>query len=255
MEIGPRSAALALFAQRLTARSPLGEAERAALLALPGTPQSIAARRDFTRMGEEQQHVCLVTHGIVARFAQLSDGNRQIIGFYLPGDMADLYSLMLPRTISPLEALTHCGILKVPHRALRDLAFEHQALASAFWRDCLVDGQIVAQWLVNLGRRDARARAAHLLCEMAVRFRFIGLLQHGMFPFSVTQEQLSEALGMTSVHVNRSLKVLREEGLIRLNRTHATILDWTGLQAAADFNPDYLHLAPPSADAARARGG
>ena len=249
MEIGPRYEALTLFVQRIAARSPISDTERALMLALPGTPQNVGARRDFVRLGEELHHACLVTRGIVARFAQLDDGSRQIIGFHIPGDMVDLYSLMLPRAVSQIEALTPSGILKIPHKVLRDLAFEHHGIASALWRDCVVDGQIVAQWLVNLGRRNARARMAHLLCEMALRFDQIGLLKQDMFPFSVTQEQLGEALGLTSVHVNRSLKVLREEGLVRLDRVHATILDWPGLRAVAEFDPEYLYL-PEAANSA-----
>lgn len=247
MEIGPRPAALALFAQRLEARSEISDEERTALLALPGTPQKVSAHHEFVRLGEELTHACLVTDGVVARFAQLDDGSRQIIGFHIPGDMVDLYSLMLPRAPSPLQAQSRATILKVPHQALRDLAFNHRGLSSAFWRDCVADGHIVAQWLVNVGRRNARARTAHLICEMAVRYAQIDRLEHGVFPFPITQEQLADALGLTSVHVNRSLRGLRESGLVRLGRGEAAILDWDGLTRAAEFDPGYLHFpAKPS---------
>ena len=96
MEIGPRSAALALFAKRLESRSAISAEERAAVLTLPGTPQTIGSHQDFVRLGEELHHACLIIEGVVARFAQLEDGSRQIIGLHIPGDMVDLYSLMLP---------------------------------------------------------------------------------------------------------------------------------------------------------------
>lgn len=252
MEIGPRRDALASFVRRIEARSVINDEERLALLELPGTPQVIGAHREFVRLGEEMQHACLVTEGIVARFAQLDDGSRQTIGFHIPGDMVDLYSMMLPRAPSPLQALTHAGILKIPHHALREAAFRHPGIASALWRDCVADGHIVAQWLVNIGRRNAQGRMAHLLCEMAVRFTQIGRFANGSFPFRVTQEQLAEALGLTSVHVNRSLKVLREDGLVRLTRSDAFILDWEGLKAAAEFDPAYLNLPAASSEPVRA---
>lgn len=251
MNPGMRSTALSLFVQRIEARSPIGAQERSALLALPGTVQEVAANQDFVRLGEEMHHACLVASGIVARFAQLEDGSRQIIGFHIPGDMVDLYSLMLPRAPSPMQALTNVTIVNLPHRALREVAFRHPGLASALWRDCVVDGRIVAQWLVNLGRRYARARTAHLLCDMAVRYAQIGLFKGGAYPFPVTQEQLADALGLTSVHVNRSLKLLREDGLVRLTRNMAIVLDWEGLQGAAEFDPDYLHLQPAHGAALR----
>ena len=250
MEIGPRPAGLDLFVRRLESRSVISAEERAAVMALPGTPRTVAQHLDFVRLGEELHHACLVTEGVVARFAQLEDGSRQIIGLHIPGDMVDLYSLMLPRAPSPLRSLTACTILKIPHQGLRDLAFEHHGLSSALWRDCVADGHIVAQWLVNVGRRNARARTAHLLCEMAVRFAQIGLLRGHTFPFAVTQEYLADALGLTPVHVNRSLRVLREEGLVHLTRKEATITDWDGLQTAGEFDPAYLHLPadPKSGD-------
>ncbi|MCC2976587.1 Crp/Fnr family transcriptional regulator [Sphingomonas sp. PL-96] len=242
MEIGPRQAALRLFLLRLEVRSQISASEREAVLSLSGQPQKVVAHHDFVRLGDELEDACLVVDGLVARFAQLEDGSRQIVSLHVPGDMVDLYSLMLPRAPSPLQALTNVTIIKVPHRILRELAFEHRGLSSAFWRDCVVDGAIVAQWLVNVGRRNARGRIAHLLCEMAVRYAQIGALANGSFPLAITQDQLGEALGLTSVHVNRSIKTLREEGLIQMIRGSATILDWAGLTSVAEFDPGYLHL-------------
>ena len=242
MEIGPRQAALKLFVRRLEARSQLSAMECEAVLALGGTPQKVAAHCDFVRLGDELQESCLIVDGLVARFAQLEDGSRQIISLHVPGDMVDLYSLMLPKAPSPLQALTNATIIKVPHSALRRLAFEHQGLSAAFWRDCVIDGAIVAQWLVNIGRRNARGRIAHLLCEMTVRYAQIGALANRSFPFSITQEQLADALGLTSVHVNRSITTLRDDGLIGMTRAGVTILDWPGLVSAAEFDPAYLLL-------------
>jgi len=242
MEIGPRQAALRLFLRRLEARSEMSLSEREAVLALGGQPLKVPAHRDFVRYGEELGCSCLIIEGLVARFSQLDDGSRQIISLHVPGDMVDLYSLMLPKSPSPLQALANTTVIRVPHKALHMLAFEQHGLSAAFWRDCVVDGAIVAQWLVNVGRRNARGRIAHLICEMTVRYALIGELADGGFPFPITQEQLGDALGLTSVHVNRSIKTLREDGLLRMVRGRAIILDWAGLTSLAEFDPAYLHL-------------
>lgn len=255
MGIVSQTGALKLFLKRLEFRSVITDAERAALLDLSGTPQHVEAHRDFVRLGEEVHHSCLVTQGMVARFAQLDDGSRQAIGFHIPGDMVDLYSLMLPRAPSPLQAMTRCSILKIPHASLRDLACSSPNLACAFWRDCVADGQLIAQWLVNVGRKNARARVAHLICEMAVRFDQIGMARNGVFPLALTQEQIADAVGLTSVHVNRSLRALREEGLVNLSRREAIVLNWHRLSALAEFDPAYLHLPTPSAGIRRVSAG
>lgn len=255
MEIGPRLEALKLFARRLAGRSAINHAEREALLGLSGFPQQVGAHRDFVRLGEELQHCCLIVDGLVARYAQLEDGCRQIINLHVPGDMVDLYSLLLPRAPSPLQALTPTTVLKVPHEALRQLAFKHEGLSAAIWRDCVVDGAIVAQWLVNVGQKDTRGRIAHLLCEMAVRYAHIGRLDQGRFQFAMTQEQIGEVTGLTSVHVNRSIKSLRQDGLVRWNRAEVEILDWVGLADLAGFDPGCVHLpfAPEDFGLAAAR--
>ena len=248
MEIGPRRLALKLFVQKLEARSSLSDVEREAVVAISGQPQKVAAHRDFVRLGEELRDSCLIVDGLAARFAQLEDGSRQIISLHVPGDMVDLYSLMLPKAPSPLHALTHTTIIKVPHDTLRALAFAHQNLSAALWRDCVVDGAMVAQWLVNVGRKSARSRIAHLLSEMAVRYAQVGLFRDGSYPFPITQDQIGDAVGLTPVHVNRSIRALREDGLVRMTRANVEILDWRGLTAAGEFAADYLHLPAALAD-------
>jgi CRP-like cAMP-binding protein len=232
------------------ARSDLDAEAQDAILALPVAPRKVGARQEIVRLGEHVSHSCLVAEGLVGRFAQMADGRRQLVAFHIAGDMVDLYSMMLPASPSPLVALAPTTILQVPHSALREAALRHPTLAAALWRECVIDGIIVAEWLVSVGRRDARGRIAHLLCEVASRYERIGMLQWGRFPLPTTQEQLADAVGLTTVHVNRSIKALREEGLVELSRHEATILDWPGLIQEAEFDPAYLHLPPP-ADTAR----
>jgi CRP-like cAMP-binding protein len=107
--------------------------------------------------------------GLVGRFDQNSLGARQITAFHIAGDMADLHSVVQPKATSALQALSTTTLLQVAHRDLRGIAARYPAIAEALWRDCIVDGAILAQWIVNVGRRDSKTRIAHLLCETAVR--------------------------------------------------------------------------------------
>lgn len=242
---------LRLFLDRLTARSVLGPDEKEAVLSLPVHPRQVAAHREIVRLGERVEHSCLIASGFVGRFSQTEDGRRQLISFHIPGDMADIYSLMIPSAPSALVALTPTTVFQVPHAALRDATARYPAIAAALWRDCVADGMILAQWLLNIGRKNARDRLAHLLCEMAIRYRQIGRWDGRSFPFPVTQEDLSDALGLTAVHVNRSLKGLRQEGLVLLKGGRAEVLDWPGLVFAGEFDATYLGLPGVSEDEMR----
>jgi CRP-like cAMP-binding protein len=242
-------AALALYLQRLTLRSPLGAEARAALLALPGTATLVDVDRDFVHVGEAANHACLIVEGLVARFAQTRGGERSIVALHIPGDMADLHSVVAPHVTWALHALTPTRILRIPHRAMRALAERWPDIATAFWRDCALDANILARWNANLGRKDALGRVAHLLAELGIRYRLIG--QHdGGFPFPITQVDLADAVGLTPVHLNRVLKRLAEDGLAIKAPGRVEVLDEAGLGRAGDFDPAYL-LADPSHDEAR----
>lgn len=236
--------ALHLFVDRLAGRSSLDEEEKQAILDLPGVPIQVPANRDFVRMGDHIDHACLIVEGLVGRFGQSRDGNRQITSFHITGDMADLHTVVVPHAASALQALSTCTILKVPHRALRDVAARYPAVAEAFWRDCVVDAAILSQWVVNVGRRDAKTRTAHLLCEMAARYEEIGYAVGLNFPLPATQSQLADALGLTPVHVNRTLKALKAANTATMTRGTVQVLDWEALTQVGEFDPVYLQIAP-----------
>ncbi len=244
--------ALQLFVDRLHRRSPLESEEAAAILSLPGAPAQVQANRDFVQMGEETDHACLVVEGLVGRFGQTKNGARQITAMHIPGDMADLHSVVVSRAGSALQALSTTTILRIPHRAIRAIAYEHPAIAEALWRECVVDGAILSQWVVNVGRRDAQARTAHLFCEMALRYEEIGRAAGLRFDFPATQTQLADALGLTAVHVNRTLKTLKEADLVRVERHNVQIANWPALVEIGDFDPTYLQLASAASNNGRA---
>lgn len=163
------------FLKRLLDRSVLSQPEQDAILSLRGRPMQARANVDIVSPGEITGHACLVVDGLVGRFGQLVDGRRQITAFHVAGDMCDLHSVVFPKVGWSLQALTTTTMLEVSHAELRSLARQFPAIAEAFWRDCAVDASILSQWVVNVGRRDARTRLAHVLCEMAVRMEQAGL--------------------------------------------------------------------------------
>ena len=234
--------ALSLFLKRLLTHSDLNDEECAAVAALPTSQMDVRANHDFVRLGEAVEYACLVERGLVGRSGQTEDGKRQFVSVHVPGEMVDLHSLMVPQADAALNALTHSTVFRVPHSALREVRLLYPAVAGAFWRDCVVQAGIVAQWLVNVGRRDARSRLAHLLCEMALRYARIGGQPANGYELPMTQEQLADALGLTSVHVNRTLMGLRDSDLVAVSRNMVTIHDWAGLALVGEFDPAYLHL-------------
>jgi CRP-like cAMP-binding protein len=231
---------LQLFLDRLNSRSSLTEDEQQAILGLPGHVEQVQSNRDFVPLGDRVDHACLIVAGIVGRFDQTGDGQRQITAMHIPGDMCDLHSVVQTMPTSALQALSVATILRVPHAAIRALAARYPALAEAFWRDCMVDAAILSEWIVNIGRRDARARVAHLICELATRLDAIRGCNDFVFDLPVTQTQLADATALTAVHINRTLQGLRADGLIEWHRQIIRVPDWHALVQSAEFDPGYL---------------
>ena len=197
------------FMKKLNARGHLDTDERNAVLALPGHPIQVGNNRDFVRLGECVSHACLVVDGLVGRFGQNREGVRQITSLHIAGDMADLHSVVVPKAKAALQALSVTTILKIPHEALRDAARRFTRLSEAFWRETVIDGSILSEWVFNVGRRSALAAMAHLLCEMACRYRGPEPQADMSYDFEATQTHLGDMLGLTPVHVNRTLMELR----------------------------------------------
>jgi CRP-like cAMP-binding protein len=243
------------FLDRLVSRSRLGAAEQRAILALPALPAQVRTNSDFVRLGERVDHATFVVSGLIGRFGQNRRGNRQITAVHIPTDMVDLHSVVMPEACSALQALTVTTILRVPHRALRDAARSYPAIAEAFWRECVVDSAVLSEWVVNVGRRDARARLAHLLCEMACRIEGIGHQVGLGFEFPATQTHIADMIGLTSVHVNRTLQALKSENVVAVQAQVVQILDWNRLIEIGEFDPNYLQIGVPASEALFAMAG
>lgn len=204
--------------------------------------RTVEARRDLIREGEVPDFLHLILEGWAARYKVLPDGSRQIIALLIPGDFCDLHVNVLARMDHGIVTLSSCRVAFIENGRVEDLISKDPRLARAFWWATLVDEAVLREWVVNNGRRNAHQRVAHLLCEMHVRMDMVGLARGGWLSLPLTQEQLSDATGMTPVHVNRTLQRLRSEDLIEIGKGQLTILDMQKLRDIAGFDPDYLHL-------------
>ncbi len=159
--------------------------------------------------------------------------------------MPDLQTLHLDVLDSDIGALTNCTLAYMAHGDLRTFCERHPRVAAALWRATLVESAIHREWVVNIGQRPAISRLAHLLCEMMTRMEAAGLAEGGSCDLRLTQENLSDATGLSVVHVNRTLQEIRAQNLITFGKGKLTIHDWNALARLGDFQTDYLHLRQP----------
>ncbi|MDT9600084.1 Crp/Fnr family transcriptional regulator [Sphingosinicella rhizophila] len=223
-------------------RAPLDESDRQAFLALPCRVQMIEANVYILREGDRPDRSCMIVSGFAVRHKVTVEGARQIVSLHIPGDFLDLDGSLLTVADHNLQTLTRGEMAFIPRSAVRELILDHPKLGMAMWIDTLIDSSIFREWVANVGRRDARSRIAHLLCEFSRRLEIAGLTESYGYELPMTQEQLADATGLISVHVNRVLKRLAEEGLIQRTRRHVAIPNWERLRRVAGFNETYLHL-------------
>ena len=215
--------------------------DRRAIEGLPWTRRQFDRDAYLVREGEPTTICCVLLSGFAFRQKLVSDGSRQIISFHIPGEFLDFQNCMLEVADHNVQSLGRSTVAIVPKTPLLKLIAERPNVRRAVWIDSLIDASVFREWVVNVGRRDARERIAHLLCELASRMRAAGLDTGEMFDFPLTQEQLADATGLTAVHTNRTLQLLRRDGLISLSSNKLSILDWNSLAEIGDFNVRYLH--------------
>ena len=221
-------------------RSGLAEADLAAMRLLPFARRTVERDAFIVREGEEPASCGLILEGCAFRQKVVRSGTRQIISFHFPGEFIDLQSCLLPVNDHGVQALGICTLAVVPRNVLLALVEQRPSLARAVWLDTLLEGAIFREWVVNIGRRNARARIAHLLCELAIRLD--PLVEDGkVYHLPLTQEHIADATGLTSVHTNRTIQTLRREGLISLASGRLVVHDWSGLRSIGDFTELYLH--------------
>jgi CRP-like cAMP-binding protein len=232
---------LAPALRKLEKRAPFSVEDRAAFRALPFHTRSLSAGSYILRERDEIRNCCILLSGFAYRSKVVGNGGRQILSIHIPGDVVDIQHAMLSVADHNIQMLTAGEVALVPAAAVKELAFKHPTIGQALWLETLVDGSIFREWIANVGRRDARTRIAHLLCEFTVRLHTAGLTNSNRYQLPMTQEQLGDATGLTGVHVNRTMQSLRSEGLIRSDKRAITIEDWKALTVVGDFDTAYLH--------------
>jgi CRP-like cAMP-binding protein len=221
---------------------PLNDADRQAVLSLPHKVRSLGAREYIIRDRETPTHSCLLLSGFAFRHKLTGEGARQILAIHMRGDVVDLQNSLLRRADHNVQALTAIQAAFIPIEAVQKLAFARPNVGRAMWYETLVDASISREWNLNVGRRHAVARTAHLLCEFALRLEVAGLGQQCDYQLPMTQDELADTLGLTSVHVNRTLKSLEKDELIQRSKRWVKIENFQNLAAVGDFEANYLHF-------------
>jgi CRP-like cAMP-binding protein len=215
--------------------------DRAAIQALPFIRKTFGKDAYLVREGQKANDCALLLRGFAFRQKLLRNGGRQIISFHIPTEFVDLQNALLGTADHNVQSLNRCEAAIIPRQALLDLAQDRPAIRTSMWIDTLIDSSIFREWVVNVGRRDSRERIAHLLCELVLRMKASGEGEDGTFEFPITQEQLADATGLTPVHTNRTLQLLRKDALIQLTSRSLTVMDWERLREVGDFDELYLH--------------
>jgi CRP-like cAMP-binding protein len=228
--------------RKLEVRDALSSDERDVIERMFTEVSLVKAGEDIVRDGERPGRSTLVVSGVAARYKVLKEGERQITALHLGGDFVDLHSFLLKQMDHGVTAISQCRVATVPHETLTRLSVSHPHLTRLFWLLTLLDGAMHREWLVAMGRRTALGRLAHLLCELKVRLNVSEGRTDNDFVMPVTQVDLSDILGLSSVHVNRVLQELRGDNLIAWKGVNVSILDWDGLRELAEFDDRYLHL-------------
>jgi CRP-like cAMP-binding protein len=221
----------------------LGDAELAVLNEMTsGREKFFPPRTDIVREGEHSRVMRIMISGWAHRYKQLPDGRRQTVGYFLPGDICDLHIPMLNGVDYSLASLSPATIIEIEYADFEKLLAVNRRLEKAFWWEGLANLAIQREWAVNLGLRTAFERLAHLFCELYTRLESVGLASGDEFEFPLTQTDLAEATGISTVHVNRTLKELREAELTKFIGRKLVMPNMSRLRSVAAFDARYLHL-------------
>lgn len=229
--------------RKLGRLSALDDVDRCAISELPFRVATMPPGADLVREGERITQCCLLIEGYAFRYKVTANGGRQIVSFHLAGDVLDVQHLLLARADHSLQTLSDATVAWLPVTAVTALAEDRPRVGEALWRDSLIDASVFREWVLNVGRRDAKSRIAHMLCEFAVRREAAGLGTPERFDLPMSPAHIADATGLAPVQVNRMMKALTDDGLLERNGRELKIADWDRMRRVADFDVDYLHLA------------
>jgi CRP-like cAMP-binding protein len=230
-----------MMIRRLRVNSDIRDDDASALSDLPSVIKEVPEGTVFVHEGDRPIQCCVIMSGFAFRSKVTEDGKRQILSFHPAGDMPDLQGLLLERLDHDLTTLSAARLAFIEHRHFNKLIEARPTIGRALWRETLVDAAIFRQWIVNLGTRSAPARLAHLVAELRQRLSAVGLAADDEFEFPITQSELAEALGLSSVHVNRVIQSFRAAGVLDIARNRVRLKDIERLVNIGGFNELYLH--------------
>ena len=234
--------AVARLVAKYRARDLVSDEEEAVLRGLFSEVREAGPSRTLIRAHATLSESTLLIDGFICRYKDLADGQRQILELHVPGDFLDLHSFLLKRLDHNVGTLTPVRVATVPHDRLKDVTERYPHLARLLWLSTLLDAALHRERILSVGRRSALSRIAHLFCELRLRLEIVGLTDGDRFALPITQADIGDASGLTPVHVNRTLRKLRDEELMTFRGGEVVIHDWERLQLVAEFSTDFLYL-------------
>lgn len=211
------------------------------LLRLSAQPRHFDRRTDIISHGEKPSDIHVMLSGLACRYKVLPDGRRQIMAYLLPGDICDLYVFLLDEMDHGIGTLGPSEVAFVPKAEVLRIIEERPRLTQALWWSSLVDEAVLREWIVNMGQRGAYERIAHLMWELYLRHKAVGLIADEKFELPLSQQDIADTMGLSLAHVNKSLQRLRAEGVLEFREQTLSILKAQALREVSDFDPDYLH--------------
>jgi len=233
---------ISVHLKKLRQRVDISTEEERAIRGLVSETRQVAADEIIIRAGEELSTSLLLLEGWLAHGKDLAGGERQVTELHVAGDFADLHGFTLGHLDHDVITMSEASVAIVPHERLYELTESHPRLGRIYWFVTNIDAAIHREWALSLGQRSALSRMAHLFCELHVRLEVVGRTSKNGYDFPLTQRELSECLGLTVVHANRTIQELRRRGLVELENRRLTILDPRGLEGVAQFDPTYLYF-------------
>ena len=231
-----------LLARKLRHGANLTIKDEETLARVRGAVRRVSARADIVLEGAQARSLFVVLEGWAYAYKVLENGKRQILSFLLPGDLSEPFGVLPEFSSHSIAALTAVKLAELSLPDLQAAARSSPRIQRALWWDLLVAGAIDRERIVNVGRRSATERLGHLLCEVNLRLRMVGLSDGLVCDFPPPQVDVADACGLSTVHVNRSLQQLKSSGLISLLHRRLTIHGLRKLQASSLFDPTYLHI-------------
>lgn len=231
-----------VLARKLGLAADLSQSDLDALTGAVEHIREVPARTILIDEGDRPEHVHVVLEGFAYRYKLLGDGGRQIMAWLVPGDFCDLHVALLGRMDHVVSTASPSRVGLMSRNQVERIIDASPALSRALWWASLVQEAILREWLVNLGRRDAESRMAHFFCELHARLGSVSLAKGDAIEFPLTQAELADSLGLSTVHVNRTVQALREQGLVEWSGKKLVLKDVESLRERAGFDPTYLHV-------------